>query len=244
MTINLYGEYDKNGYVIVKNAISDDLLRKLRNHFENTLIRHKNIPPEKWNFWLFDNDDEWLSLISHPEIISPVEKIIGPDIIHLGSHYWAKPPKVGNKVSWHQDGAYYSLSHMNLVTIWIALDPSTKENGCLKVIPGTHKDELRVLKNVEGDPYLKRVMDSNNINYNLCHYIELKPGDVSLHNPNIIHGSEKNESTMWRRGFVIKYIAGDVDIAPEMEWPWAYLVQGECRSSVTQKILKDARPRK
>ncbi len=123
---NLKDLYNKNGFVIIKNAIPANLLEQIRSHFELTLNRHSDVPPENWNFWLFENDDEWYKLISHPAILDCVEKIIGSNIVHLGSHYWVKPPKVGNKVSWHQDGAYYNLSEMNLVTIWISLDYSNR----------------------------------------------------------------------------------------------------------------------
>lgn len=239
---NVKKTYDKNGFAIVKDAISHDLLERLRNHFKITAEKHANVPPERWNFWLFENDDEWQDLISAPEILDQVEKVLGKNIVHLGSHYWSKPPRIGQKVSWHQDGAYYNLSHMSFVTIWVALDKSIRENGCLKVIPGTHKETFKPLLNVDNDPFLKRKMDDHNLDDKQCIYIELEPGDVSLHNPNIFHGSDRNESELWRRGFVIKFIAGDVDIDPEMGWPWAYLVRGECTSEVTKKILKDARP--
>lgn len=242
MTADVKKTYDDQGYVVVKNAISSALLERLREHFERTLERHSNIPPEQWNFWLFENDDEWLRLISDAEILDQVEKILGKNIVHLGSHYWSKPPRIGQHVSWHQDGAYYELSHMSFVTIWIALDRSVKENGCLKVIPGTHKEAFKPLLHASNDPFLKRKMDATSLDDMESIYIELEPGDVSLHNPNIYHGSERNESELWRRGFVIKFISGDVDIAPEMGWPWAYLVRGECTSDVTQSILKDGRP--
>ncbi|WP_058759761.1 phytanoyl-CoA dioxygenase family protein [Pantoea dispersa] len=242
MTESVKKTYDENGYVVIKNAISSDLLQRLRDHFERTSERHSNVPPEKWNFWLFENDDEWLRLINDAEILDQVEKILGTNIIHLGSHYWSKPPRIGQPVSWHQDGAYYELSHMSFVTIWIALDRSVKENGCLKVIPGTHKEAFKPLISTNDDPFLKRKMDVTSLDDSESIYIELEPGDVSLHNPNIYHGSERNESDLWRRGFVIKFISGDVDIAPEMDWPWAYLVRGECTSEVTRKILKDGRP--
>ena len=244
MSESLKKQYNQNGYVILRNVISTNLISRLHSHFDKVSARYAEIPAQSWNFWLFENDDEWLNLISDSEILDQVEKIIGSDIVHLGSHYWSKPPRVGNKVSWHQDGAYYDLSHMNFVTIWIALDNSTRENGCLKVIPGSHKAAFRPLAPVKHDPFLKRRMDSCDLDGLPCEYIELLPGDVSLHNPNIFHGSDSNQSERWRRGFVIKYIAGDVDIAPEMEWPWAFLVRGECLSRTTQAFLKEARPGK
>ncbi len=59
-----------------------------------------------------------------------------------------------------------------------------------------------------------------------------------MHNPNIVHGSDENRSNTWRRGLVIKYISGDVDVNEKRPWPWAYLVRGGCSSSITKSQLK------
>ncbi|NAW58760.1 MULTISPECIES: phytanoyl-CoA dioxygenase family protein [unclassified Vibrio] len=229
--------FDQNGFAIVRELFDAEELSNFHRHFEATMKRHNDTPPQDWNFWLFDDDKSVLDIISHPKILDVVENVLGPNIVHIGSHYWVKPPKVGKKVSWHQDGAYYELSHNNMVTVWIALDNSDKKNGCLKVVPGTHLADYLELEPVDNDPYLKRKIKTLPFDTSQEVALELAAGDISLHHPNILHGSDENLSNNWRRGFVIKYIAGDVDILCEQKWPWAMLVRGKCESEITSEQL-------
>lgn len=237
MNIN---EFNQNGFAVVKRLLNTEELERFRRHFDATINRHTDTPPQDWNFWLFDDDESILDMIANPKILDVVEKILGPNIVHIGSHYWVKPPKVGKKVSWHQDGAYYELSENKMVTVWVALDDSNILNGCLKVLAGTHKVDYLELEPVDNDPYLKRKVKEIPYDVDREIAIELTAGDVSLHHPNIIHGSDENNSDTWRRGFVIKYISGDVDILSEGMWPWAMLVRGECKSEITKTQLVDA----
>ena len=71
-----------------------------------------------------------------------VEMIIGPNIALFGAHYIAKRPKDGKPVGWHQDGSYWPLEPMNVVSVWLAGTESFKKNGCMRVIPGTHNKKL------------------------------------------------------------------------------------------------------
>jgi phytanoyl-CoA hydroxylase len=114
-------------------------------------------------------------------------------------------------VLWHQDGAYWKLAPMNALTVWLAVDESTAENGCLRMIPGSHRlplyqpnlrtDRPNMLFS-EADGGLVRdwaaergVVD-----------IELNPGDVSIHHPHLLHCSEANTSPKRRCGLDIGYI--------------------------------------
>ncbi|NBP71836.1 MAG: hypothetical protein EBU57_01250, partial [Alphaproteobacteria bacterium] len=78
----------------------------------------------------------------HPKILDVVEDLIGPNIYALSSRFWMKPGRDGSYVSWHQDSAYFGLEPNELVTVWLALTDSTPENGCVRVIPGTHTGKI------------------------------------------------------------------------------------------------------
>ncbi|CAF1453344.1 unnamed protein product [Didymodactylos carnosus] len=112
-------------------------------------------------------------------------------------------------VLWHQDGSYWPLRPMNVLTMWLAIDDSDTENGCLRVIRGSHTNELAQLKddvsvvNVLGS-YTHRDED---IDQSKIVDVVLKPGDISIHHPNIIHGSEANTSNRRRCGLTIRYIS-------------------------------------
>jgi non-haem Fe2+, alpha-ketoglutarate-dependent halogenase len=77
-------------------------------------------------------------IVSLPAVFDAVESVLGPNILVWGSQWFPKLPGDHAYVSWHQDGTYGGLHPPNLTTAWIALSDSTPENGCMRVVPGTH----------------------------------------------------------------------------------------------------------
>src|SRR6478672_10647701 len=115
----------------------------LRRHFDDKLARWAEESggrsPEHMDVPHFTDPKlfEWLLA---DEVLDVVESLIGPDIALWSSHFICKPPGVGKRVPWHEDSAYWGkvLDPMEVVTVWLAVDPSTASNGCMRVIPGTH----------------------------------------------------------------------------------------------------------
>ena len=99
---------------------------------------------------------------------------------------------------------------MEVTTIWLAATESTRENGCLRVLPGTQNNRLLSRKEMIDVPDGKNVLASgihpSMIDDTDVVDLELQPGDVSVHNPKIIHGSEANTSDKWRIGLTLRYI--------------------------------------
>ena len=85
-------------------------------------------------------------LISDSRLLDVAETFIGPNIALFASHYISKPPTDGRPVLWHQDGSYWPLAPMEVTTLWLAVDDSTPANGCMRVIPGTHRMELHEMQ--------------------------------------------------------------------------------------------------
>jgi phytanoyl-CoA hydroxylase len=110
------------------------------------------------------------------------------------------------------------------------VDDSTLENGCLRVIPGTQNTDLTDLDDYE-HPETPNVLDSginpDTIDESKAVDLILKAGDVSIHHPNVIHGSNANTSPKWRRGLTIRYIPTSTRIISEGVWPSAFLLRGE-----------------
>ena len=86
--------------------------------------------------------EELLACAAHPEILDMVEQIIGPDIIMWGSQVFSKPASDGLAIPWHQDGQYWPVRPLRTVTVWIAIDRADVDNGCMRVVPGTHRQGL------------------------------------------------------------------------------------------------------
>ncbi|MGR8948893.1 MAG: phytanoyl-CoA dioxygenase family protein, partial [Gammaproteobacteria bacterium] len=82
-------------------------------------------------------------LIRHPRILDAVEDIIGPNILCWNSVWWIKEPMTDDYVAWHQDRLYVGLNTAEFVTAWIALSPATVESGCMRFLPGSHREPMK-----------------------------------------------------------------------------------------------------
>ena len=100
------------------------------------------VRPEALGHTLMTNDPFWVRLVADDALLDIAEQFVGPDIALFASAYICKPPRDGQPVLWHQDGSYWPLDPMNVVTLWLAIDDSTQENACMRVIPGSHKSKL------------------------------------------------------------------------------------------------------
>lgn len=166
-------------------------------------------------------------LVSHPAILDAVESVIGPDILCWSTSLFVKDPHDPGFVAWHQDSHYWDLQPDDVVSAWIALAPSTLENGALRVIPGTHltppfnhrpsaADSANLLSGRE-----EIAVD---VDENQAVDLVLRQGEMSLHHVKIVHGSPPNRSAARRYGLAIRYVAPHVRNGDE--WTTALLVRG------------------
>lgn len=150
-------------------------------------------------------------LATHPRVLDAVEDLIGPNILIHSSTVFAKYPGDSKFVSWHQDSHYWGLSEPRLASAWIALTESTVENGCLRVLPGTHHrrfahNEERHEHNILG----KGLTVAESLNDLSPIDVVLRPGEMSLHHADLVHGSNANGSDGPRIGFAVRYVATSV----------------------------------
>lgn len=152
---------------------------------------------------------KWASdIVHHPAILDAVESIVGPDILCWSSRLFIKDPHDGGFISWHQDAAFWGLSDSDqIVTAWVALAPTTVENGAMKVVPGTHKRAVEHHKVGAASNMLMRGQEIDvDVDENDAVHLILKSGEMSLHHNRIFHGSDANISETRRIGFAIRYI--------------------------------------
>jgi hypothetical protein len=116
---------------------------------------------------------------------------------------------------------------MEVITLWLAVDESTPENGCMRVIPGTHSLDLQEMEaRTDVANVLNRAINAGLVDEARAADVVLAAGDVSLHHPNIVHGSNANNSPRWRRGLTIRYIPTSTRIITEGRWPSAFWLRG------------------
>ena len=147
-----------------------------------------------------------------PKVIA-VESIIGKNILVGGTTLFIKNPDKKGFVSFHQDAKYIGLEPHNWVTAWIAITDSNEENGCMRMLTGSHKNNLthHAQKFDEGN-LLTRGQTVENVPIERTTPVILQAGQMSLHHPTIIHGSGLNNSNDRRIGFVVQsYIGSDVE---------------------------------
>jgi ectoine hydroxylase-related dioxygenase (phytanoyl-CoA dioxygenase family) len=220
-------QYQRDGYVIYRNVIDDELIAEANGHVAWLQDRHPDLRPEQLGHWLVAEDPFWVRLVSDARLLDIAEAFVGPDIALFASHYICKPPFSGQPVLWHQDAAYWPLEPMEVVTLWLAVDSSTPENGCVRVIPGSHRREVHALRaNAEVDSVLGSE-SAIDVDETQAVDLVLAPGDVEVHHPNILHASNANTSPLRRCGLTIRYIPTSTRItAAEQPYPSAILLRG------------------
>lgn len=153
--------------------------------------------------------DELLHL---PAILDAVEDVLGPDILAWSSSMFAKQALDPSYVSWHQDLTYWGLTPPSVTTAWLALTESKVENGCMRVLPGSHRREVVAHRDTHAEHnMLSRGQEiAVDIDESQAVDVVLEPGQMSLHHVKIFHSSEPNHSVGRRVGYSIRYIASDV----------------------------------
>jgi non-heme Fe2+,alpha-ketoglutarate-dependent halogenase len=151
----------------------------------------------------------WLDeLVRHPAVLDAVEGVIGPNILCWASGFFTKEAHDPSYVSWHQDLTYWGLEPAAITTAWIALSPSTPASGCMRVIPGTHKqDVIPHTETFAAQNLLSRGQEIQvEVDEAQAADVVLQPGEMSLHHVKLIHGSKANRADDRRIGFAIRYI--------------------------------------
>src|SRR5438477_11465615 len=133
--------FRNEGYLIYPQPVlPQNEFDALKNHFEQKLARLPlDVRPESMDVPHF-TDMALFRWLFHPDVLDLIEPLLGPDIALFSSHFICKPRGTGQRVPWHEDSFYWKgmMEPMEVVTVWLAIDPSTRANGCMKVIPRTH----------------------------------------------------------------------------------------------------------
>jgi ectoine hydroxylase-related dioxygenase (phytanoyl-CoA dioxygenase family) len=208
--------YRDNGYMLYhKQLFSSEKLGALRGIFEEHLAEKGNKLSDELDTPHF-RDPRLLDFLLSDEALDLVEPITGPDIILWSSHFICKDPYTGRATPWHEDSAYWKgrISDFDrIVTVWLALDRSTRENGCMRVIPGTHNNGFSHYVPVDSarNTFSSRI---DSVDESKAVDFELEPGECSLHDGRIIHGAEANTSPYRRCGYTMRYFPASVKVDP------------------------------
>ncbi len=120
-------QYDRDGCAIYHDVLDGELVAEASAHVDWLAARHPDLRPENLGHTLMRDDPFWVRLISDERLLDIAEEYLGPNIALFASHYISKPPEDGQPVLWHQDGSYWPLEPMEVVTFWLAVDDSRSE---------------------------------------------------------------------------------------------------------------------
>ena len=209
LSSNQLKQYEDKGFVSPINIFSKDKANEIRNEIE--LIENK-MPGEleksgRYNAHLIS---PLLDEVAHnPKILDAVQSLIGKNILICGTTLFIKNPNEKGFVSYHQDAKYIGLEPHNWVTAWVAITDSNEENGCMRMWSGSHKDNLKEHdQKFNAGNLLTRGQTVKNVPIEKTTPLILKAGQMSLHHPAVVHGSEQNNSNDRRIGFVIQSYIG------------------------------------
>jgi Phytanoyl-CoA dioxygenase (PhyH) len=200
--------YHRDGFHFPVRVLSADEAGDLRRRleaFETTQqrgplggeLRHK---PHLIFTWLD-------ALVRHPVILDAVEDILGPNLLVWSSSFFIKEAGDDAFVSWHQDATYWGLSEPDVATAWVAITDSTVESGAMRMIPGTHREQVPHRDTFAPKNLLSRGQEiAVEVDEARAVDIVLRAGEMSLHHVRMFHGSPPNRSKDRRIGFAIRYL--------------------------------------
>ncbi|MGH9802967.1 MAG: phytanoyl-CoA dioxygenase family protein [Blastocatellia bacterium] len=201
-------QYDRHGIVFPIKVFSSEEVAYFRGEFES-IINNCGLRRRIDNLHLFF---DWAHrLVTHEALLNTIQSLLGGDILVFGTLVFYKPPQDPGYASWHQDSVYSSLHLTPSISAWIALTPSNAANGCMRVIPGSHKQGL-LNHTTAGDEtnLLKRGEQITTVDEAEAVDVVLQPGELSLHHSTIVHGSNPNTSGEPRIGFIVRFVTNQI----------------------------------
>jgi len=225
--------YRENGYVAGLGMLSDEQVEVLREELRELADpRH----PKHHLFYEFHSNESkdprkalfhalgaWRitrgfhDLLWNPAFTVPASQLLGGAVRFWHDQLFYKPARNGGVVAWHQDYSYWTrtrpLAHL---TCWIGLDDSTRENGCLHYVPGSHRwPDLPITGLAGGMDAIEGVLTEGQKKEFKPVAIQLKKGEASFHHPRMIHGSYANATDRPRRATVINVFRDGVRSASD-----------------------------
>src|SRR5579884_3726470 len=221
--------FHENGYVSGIRILNDEQVERLCSELQelfdpkhpgNDLFHefHSNESPDPSRV-LFHALGAWRikpgfhDLLWHPAFTVPASQLLGGAVRFWHDQLFCKPAHHGGVVAWHQDYSYWTRTEpMAHLTCWIGLDDSTRDNGCLRYIPGSHRWPDLPITGLAGDMNAINAVlnEEQKQQFRNPVAVELKKGEASFHHPRLVHGSFANHSSRSRRATVINVMRDGV----------------------------------
>ncbi|KZR65043.1 phytanoyl-CoA dioxygenase family protein [Prochlorococcus sp. MIT 1306] len=211
---NINQSMTRDGFILIKDRL--EVAPILEIYQEHIMVNKKRTPAtqtvfNKYGFYSkemnphLQSDKVW-NLIHSPKIEECLMELLKGPIVCINSIFVAKEPKSNSFLTPHQDNIYWGLRTNGAVSVWIAITGTNEENGCMQVLPGSHKSPRYHKQEKHIDNILqmgeKCPLDDEE---EKMMPIELNPGEFSIHHCQTVHMSNRNRSNNWRIGLVGRY---------------------------------------
>jgi non-haem Fe2+, alpha-ketoglutarate-dependent halogenase len=205
--------YNERGYIAPLDVFNSREITEMREYFDDLL------PKALANGWSNYEIVNWhktcrgvWDMVTQPRILDYVQDLLGETIILRHSHFFAKLPGDGKRVSWHQDASYWPISPSKVVSAWLALDDVDVDNGAMHVIPGSHLNAQLPFADSGADEHnvLNQTVSDAHTYGETPVALELRAGQMSLHSDWTLHASEPNHSNRRRCGLAMRFLSADV----------------------------------
>ena len=228
-------QFHEQGFLAGLRVWDDRVVEQAQSHFRQVTadLESHGLTHNDVNGWWALNRTYW-NLCAIPEILDCLEDLLGADLFIFGGQYFLKNPGDGTTVPWHQDIQYWSLTRGTLtVSAWIALWDTDASNGCMQVIPGSHKTLLEHGAGTRSTDVLDLAVRPEDIDDRQAVDINLRAGEMSIHADALVHGSHANDSDRMRCGMTMRI--GTPDVSVDLaEWPlfhWIRLRGNDSRNN-------------
>lgn len=224
-------QYHSDGYLVIQNGCSDDLIDTFNAHIHTIRVndpmpewalprKGRSVVDEKDRFSvrLFNphlHDGFALQMMKLPIVRGALAQLLDDEAVGVQSMYFYKEPGAHGQAA-HQDYYYIRNDPNSLTAAWVAMEYTNEENGCLYVIPGSHKLGLLPhgsVKNIEEHEAWTHETEGIDLSQEIP--VILNKGDILIFDSLLIHSSTKNRSERWRRSYVCHYIRHDSTIERE-----------------------------
>lgn len=221
--------FSQNGFVVGPPMLDSQPIRQLRD--ELSILTQPGHPGSE--FWYEYNSNEspdpgrvlfhalgaWRispgfhDILWNARFTTTASQLLGGAVRFWHDQLFCKPARHGGVVAWHQDYSYWTRTQpMAHLTCWIGLDDSTRDNGCVHYIPGSHRWELLPITGLAGDmAAIQKVLTADQWEqFQHPVAVELKAGECVFHHPLTVHGSFENSTDRPRRAVVINTVRDGV----------------------------------
>jgi phytanoyl-CoA hydroxylase len=223
LTADQVESFRENGYLVIEGLVSREEIEEIRTEAARICrgaYPIKGVEPvpesapdeEAFGRYLCIHQTHKVSPLmrryaEHPGVARVLSHLIGPNVKCMQTMLFIKPPRFPGQ-AYHQDERYIPTEDRSLTGAWIALDDATLANGCLRVIPGSHKGEILPWVAHE-DPEYDFAEQAQGVPVEREVPVECRAGAVVFFNGYLLHSSRKNRSDRLRRVLVSHYMSGE-----------------------------------